>query len=975
MKKRNRSTYAAARKTSLLLILLLILTSVTALPVRAEKTERKVVRVGWYKSPFNTMDRFGRRSGYAYEYQRKIAAYTGWDYEYVEGSWSDLLQMLSEGKIDLMSDVSFTEERAEKMYFTDLPMGTEEYYLFVSRDNREIRADNYFALNGKKIGVTKGSIQIKLLKDWIKLHGLNSQVVEVTESGDEIMQLLNSGAIDAYLGIDTYDDLNKNIPICRMGSSDFYFAVSKERRDLLRELNAAMTRLHDENRFFNEDMYEKYYHNSSSIVNVPESEKAWLENHGAIRVGYQDNYMAFCARDKDGKLTGALKDYLEFASTSLDTNIEFEPVSYPTVSEAIEAMKEGEIDCVFPANFTANDAETLDLIMSPPLMRSEMYAVVRKSEQKSFVYQEKKTVAVNEGNPNYDYFLIDNFPGWETKHYKDTSKCLEAVSNEEADCVIISNYRFNNISKQCEKLHLTTVSTGVSMDYSFAVCSGQTELFSILSRITTHIPSSVANAALTYYSTENVKTGITDFLKEHMAVIFAIAAAIALIIMALFLRSVKAQQKAKKGQQLITATETDALTGLYARNYFFAYVKRFYREHSDRPMDAILINIERFHNVNAMKGRDFGDLVLRTIGDEIRAYIGETDGIPARIGGDRFALYCEHTDNYQELLDRLNNRMDELGQDANIRLRMGVMPWQKDVAPQQQFDRAHMACNMARGNYSGGIIVFDDKMRDRELRDRRLLSDVRRAIDDREFEVYYQPKYDIQTEAPELRSAEALVRWKHHELGMISPMDFIPLFEKNGMIETLDKYVWTEAARQIAEWRDKYGVVLPVSVNLSRVDIFDPKLESTLDSLLEQNKLEHSSLKLEVTESAYTDNADHVIEVIEGLRKKGYEIEMDDFGSGYSSLNMLSSMPIDVLKMDKAFIQNIEHEEKDIQLVKLILDIAKNLNVPVVAEGVETKSQLELLRKLGCRLVQGYYFSRPLPAADFERDILCADKK
>ena len=261
------------------------------------------------------------------------------------------------------------------------------------------------------------------------------------------------------------------------------------------------------------------------------------------------------------------------------------------------------------------------------------------------------------------------------------------------------------------------------------------------------------------------------------------------------------------------------------------------------------------------------------------------------------------------------------------------------------------------------------------MRDRRLLSDVRRAIDDREFEVYYQPKYDIQTEAPELRSAEALVRWKHHELGMISPMDFIPLFEKNGMIETLDKYVWTEAARQIAEWRDKYGVVLPVSVNLSRVDIFDPKLESTLDSLLEQNKLEHSSLKLEVTESAYTDNADHVIEVIEGLRKKGYEIEMDDFGSGYSSLNMLSSMPIDVLKMDKAFIQNIEHEEKDIQLVKLILDIAKNLNVPVVAEGVETKSQLELLRKLGCRLVQGYYFSRPLPAADFERDILCADKK
>ena len=168
-------------------------------------------------------------------------------------------------------------------------------------------------------------------------------------------------------------------------------------------------------------------------------------------------------------------------------------------------------------------------------------------------------------------------------------------------------------------------------------------------------------------------------------------------------------------------------------------------------------------------------------------------------------------------------------------------------------------------------------------------------------------------------------------------------------------------------------MTVPVSVNLSRIDVFDPELIDNLDDILLQNELEHEVFKLEVTESAYTENADQVIEVTAALREKGYTVEMDDFGTGYSSLSMLSSMPIDVLKMDRSFIQNIEHDEKDIQLVALILGIAKNLNVPVIAEGAETEEQVRILKDLGCDIVQGYYFSKPLHPADFEREILCSD--
>ena len=178
--------------------------------------------------------------------------------------------------------------------------------------------------------------------------------------------------------------------------------------------------------------------------------------------------------------------------------------------------------------------------------------------------------------------------------------------------------------------------------------------------------------------------------------------------------------------------------------------------------------------------------------------------------------------------------------------------------------------------------------------------------------------------------------------------------------------MWNEAARQVVRWREMYGVTIPVSVNLSRVDVFDPNLEETLDEIIRFNGLDHDLLKLEVTETAYTENSEQVIKVVSSLRSKGYVIEMDDFGTGYSSLSMLSDMPVDILKMDRNFVRNIDHDEKDAQLVALILEISKKLDIPVVAEGVETEAQLQMLRKLGCELAQGYYFSKPLSAAEFE---------
>ncbi len=425
-----------------------------------------------------------------------------------------------------------------------------------------------------------------------------------------------------------------------------------------------------------------------------------------------------------------------------------------------------------------------------------------------------------------------------------------------------------------------------------------------------------------------------------------------------------------EGKQLIRATERDPLTGLYTSQFFFEYAERIQKYHPEQTMDAVVVNIERFHMVNELNGRKFGDSVLRTIGGEMLAMLGKAEGIAGHGEADQFYLYCRSRDDYGALLSRLQSRVNTSTRRVGIRLRMGVSPWSEDASVEQLFDRAKLACGMVRGRYMAPLMIYDAAFRELDLYRQRLVNDLDRAVEERQLIVYYQPKYDIQCEPPRLQSAEALIRWKHPELGMVSPGDFIPLLEKNGLVHMVDDYVWREAARQIAVWRDTLGFTLPVSVNLSRVDVFDPNLEEDLLEIVRSNGLSPKTLKLEVTESSYTEDADQLIAVINRLRQDGFEIEMDDFGSGYSSLNMISSLPIDVLKMDMKFIQNIRENSKAFRLVEVILDIAKFLNVPVVAEGVETEHQLSLLREAACDYVQGYYFSRPLPPEDFAALIL-----
>ena len=412
-------------------------------------------------------------------------------------------------------------------------------------------------------------------------------------------------------------------------------------------------------------------------------------------------------------------------------------------------------------------------------------------------------------------------------------------------------------------------------------------------------------------------------------------------------------------------TERDQLTGLYNKEFFYRYAAQLDANHPDEPTDAIVLNINHFHIINDRYGKLYGDEVLKQVAGKALEIVERRGGIASRSEADTFLIYCPHVMDYDAFFETVSGNLNQDG--SRARLRMGAYAnADKALDIERRFDRAKLAADRVKNSVTNVIGLYDSSMHEEELLSEQLIEDFPTAIREHQFQVYYQPKFDVRPNEPVLASAEALVRWQHPKLGMVSPGVFIPLFENNGLIPTLDQYVWCEAAKQVRDWKERLGIPLPVSVNVSRIDLYDPLLVDKLEEIVRQNGLSNEDLLLEITESAYTENSDQIISTVKTLQKLGFRIEMDDFGSGYSSLNMLSALPIDALKLDMSFVRNAFRERKDTRLLKVMIQLAESFGVTTIAEGVETAEQMFTLKMMGCDIIQGYYFSKPLPAKEFE---------
>ena len=415
---------------------------------------------------------------------------------------------------------------------------------------------------------------------------------------------------------------------------------------------------------------------------------------------------------------------------------------------------------------------------------------------------------------------------------------------------------------------------------------------------------------------------------------------------------------------LIHQIQYDRLTGVYSKEYFYQQVRDILFRNPDVKYDILCSDIENFKLINDAFGMAAGDRLLRQVAKLCTQRLGD-HGICGRLSADQFACLLEHREDYaNEMFTQSDSRINDDFGDQNVIMKYGIYTVEdREVSVEQMCDRALLAAHSIKGQYGKHFTLYDDKLRGTLLRRQAITDGMETALATGQFEVYLQPKYQIRD--GQLAGAEALVRWNHPEWGLQPPGEFIPIFERNGFITKLDQYVWERACALLQEWDQKGYPRINISVNVSRMDIYNVNLADVLTGLVQKHGLSPSRLHLEITESAYTDTSRQLIDTLGSLRKLGFIIEMDDFGSGYSSLNMLTEMPVDVLKLDMKFIQTEITRPAGQGILRFIVDLARWMKLSVVAEGVETREQLERLQNDGCDYAQGYYFAKPMPVKNF----------
>lgn len=417
----------------------------------------------------------------------------------------------------------------------------------------------------------------------------------------------------------------------------------------------------------------------------------------------------------------------------------------------------------------------------------------------------------------------------------------------------------------------------------------------------------------------------------------------------------------------INQLKTDALTGVLSKEFFYRHVAAVLEENPDEEYEIVCSNIENFKVINAKYGTEVGDKLLCCIADHNKACVG-TSGLCGRIGADVFAVLRKKRElRSQEEIGKL---FEETFKDApvkNFLIQYGVYPvTDRSIRVATMCDCAQLAITSIKHKFGMYYAVYDDSISENLMREHQLNNYREQALVEKQFVVYLQPKHNTRTH--EIAGAEALVRWIHPELGFISPGEFVPLFENDGFISKLDQYVWEEVCRILYRWQAEGRKLIPISVNASRSDFLQENLIDGICEMVERYDIPAEMIHFEVTESAYTDNPQQIISAVSALRSFGFKIEMDDFGSGYSSLNMLSELPIDILKLDMNFMKSsgcaIPGGKRSI--LSFIVSLSKWMQLPTIAEGVETEDEVALLHAMGCDFIQGYYFAKPMPVSEFE---------
>ena len=528
-----------------MLCLLLLLSAVLPVKAAAETAPVKVVRVGSFEDTFNYCNERGARKGYGYELLETLSGYTGWQFEYVTCDWSDCFEKLENGEIDIMGGISYTEDRAEEMLFSDEPMGEEKYYLYADLSRADISAPNLKTLDGKKIGVVMGTEPEVMLTEWEEKHGIKTQHVNISNNED-VKQKLANHEIDCFVSLEESYWAELGIStITRVGKSNIYYVFNKDRPDLKEELDNAMYALDEEAPFYTADLCKKYFSLDYKPILTGE-EKAWLKEHGAIRMGFLTSDSGVSTYDPaTGEITGTITDYIQFAANCLgNQELEFQLVGYDDKEAELNALKSGEIDMIFHFDQSPNLAEEYRVARTNTTWTANMMVVTNKQ---LFIENQVNRVAVPQNKISLTRYIAFYYPQWEIVDCDTQEDAIKLVKDGQADCFITG---VSSEAKYSKNYGFYSVSLPNPANSCFAVKSGNRSLLSILNKTLKAMPANMLTSSLAMHKSSLRKVTLSEFIKDNffrVLLVSSIAVAVVLLMILKLLRKArKAEAAAKK---------------------------------------------------------------------------------------------------------------------------------------------------------------------------------------------------------------------------------------------------------------------------------------------------------------------------------------------------------------------------------------------------------------------------------------------
>lgn len=572
-------------------------------------------------------------------------------------------------------------------------------------------------------------------------------------------------------------------------------------------------------------------------------------------------------------------------------------------------------------------------------------------------------VAVSSTDVMLQNYLKEKYPDWEIEKYNNVRASLRAVNRGKADMTFVTaldlqlNYSLLSYS-HIEVADELSLYIPVSLAISDVSCPDV--VINYLNKYIECTPIRSDDRVRRKYILNYIyMPNILEYFLIHKEIIVFVFIVILLLIISTIVRMRRMRIK----------LERDSLTGLWNQRKFVKEAGKRLKDGRNTEYLLAVLDVERFKLINDRFGIHVGNHTLKTIANNIRILF-RGSGIFGRSTSDKFVVLVADTPRHRELLDEMAN-MDVKINNATyyqVPIKVGVCPiCQREMGDMDVtniMDRAKIVNAKIKGHQDIKISYFTKSMGEKLAKENELETIMRKSLKNKEFVVYYQPKYDLKSN--KIIGAEALVRWQHPTKGLISPGDFIPLFEKNGFIVEVDFYVYETVMQTIRKRLDKGKPIVPISMNVSRCHLSSSTFTKHLEELAEKYSIPKETIEMEITESIFSDEDKAAVELMEDLKRHNFTLSMDDFGSGYSSLNLLRELPIDTLKIDKGFLEQTDESPRGRVIVEEIIQMATKIDIRTICEGVETEQQRDFLKDAGCNMAQGFFYARPMPQSDFE---------